>query len=162
MSFENALDQYKKNEMKSHVKIDDVIIKAVQEVGEMIETKTENNLENLAKETADAVVNILSASKWVDVVPDSENIVEKLHTSDTDLFIHMKRRTQGIQWLRKRYSRDNVTKEELKTITEEFLSHVLSYGWVKKSFEEILQTNTNKTFAIAHIILDHEGRGITD
>jgi NTP pyrophosphatase (non-canonical NTP hydrolase) len=63
MSFENALDQYKKNEMKSHIKIDDVIIKAVQEVGEMIETKTEKNMENLAKETADAVVNILSASK---------------------------------------------------------------------------------------------------
>ncbi|MEI8253250.1 MAG: hypothetical protein WCG25_05970 [bacterium] len=40
----------------------------------------------------------------------------------------MKNRTQAIQALRKRYSRDKVSKEELKNITEVFLSHVLSYG----------------------------------
>jgi len=144
MTFPQALDQYKKNEILAHVELDDVIIKVTQELWEMLEAKMDNNYEELAKETADTVVNILSASKWVDVLPDIENISNEENISSKDLFIQMKNRTQAIQWLRKRYSRDQVSKDELKTITEIFLSHVLSYWWVKKTLEEILQINTAK------------------
>lgn len=144
MRFPQALDQYKKNEILAHVELDDVIIKVTQELWEMLEAKMDNNLQELAKETADTVVNILSASKWVDIIPDIENISNKENISSEQLFIQMKNRTQAIQWLRKRYSRDNISKQEFKNITEIFLSHVLSYGWVQKTLEEILDTNSVK------------------
>ncbi len=144
MKFPQALDQYKKNEILAHVELDDVIIKVTQELWEMLEAKMDNNLQELAKETGDTVVNILSASRWVDVIPDIKKISDSENISSKQLFIQMKNRTQAIQALRKRYSRDQVSKEELKNITEVFLSHVLSYGWVKKNLEEILKTNTDK------------------
>ncbi|MFZ2151005.1 MAG: adenine phosphoribosyltransferase [Candidatus Absconditicoccaceae bacterium] len=144
MRFPQALDQYKKNEILAHVELDDVIIKVTQELGEMLEAKMDNNLQELAKETADTVVNILSASKGVDIIPDIENISNKENISSEQLFIQMKNRTQAIQGLRKRYSRDNISKQEFKNITEIFLSHVLSYGGVQKTLEEILDTNSVK------------------
>ena len=144
MSLPKALKQYKKNEIMAHVELDDIIIKASQELWEMIEAKIDNNLQDLEKETADAIVNILSASKWVDIIPDIENIQYDKNVSSEQLFIQMKKWTQAIQALRKRYTRDQITKEEFKIITETYLSHVLSYGWVKKSLEEILETNNIK------------------
>lgn len=144
MTLTQALDHYKHNEILAHVQLDDVIIKVAQELWEMLEAKRDNNLQELAKETADTVVNILSASKGVDILPDNENISTKENVSIQELFIQMKRRTQGIQALRKRYSRDQISKQELKTITEDFLSHVLSYGWVQKTLEEILNINSAK------------------
>lgn len=144
MSLIKALEQYKQNEILAHVELDDVVIKVTQELWEMIEAKIDNNLQELQKETADTIVNILSASKWVDVIPDIDNISNKENISSKQLFIQMKNRTQAIQWLRKRYSRDHVSKAEVKNITEIFLSDVLSYGWVQKSLEEILNTNSAK------------------
>jgi adenine phosphoribosyltransferase len=144
MNFPQALDQYKKNEILAHVQLDDVIIKVTQELWEMLEAKMDNNLQELAKETADTIVNILSASKWVDVIPDIQNISYKQSISSKQLFIQMKNRTQAIQALRKRYSRDQVSKEEFKIITEDFLSHVLGYGWVHQTIQEILNINSTK------------------
>ncbi len=144
MTLLQTIESYKKNEILAHVELDDVIIKVTQELWEMLEAKMDNNLQELVKETADTIVNILSASKWVDVIPDIEKISNIENVSSKQLFIQMKKWTQAIQGLRKRYSRDNISKDELKTITEVFVSHVLSYWWVQKNLEEILHTNSTK------------------
>lgn len=144
MEFSQAIDQYKQNEMLAHIELDDIIIKVTQELWEMIQAQSQNNLPELQKETWDTIVNILSASKWVDIIPDIQNISSNTATSIKDLFLEMKNRTQAIQSIRKRYSRDNVSRQEFKIITETFLSHVLSYGWLQSSLEDVLKINWAK------------------
>ena len=58
----------------------------------------------------------------------------------------LKKWNEAIQTLRKRYTRKEISPEELTTTTEEFLSRLLSYGNIQNSLEEILETN-GKEFA---------------
>ncbi|MEI6426213.1 MAG: adenine phosphoribosyltransferase [Candidatus Absconditabacteria bacterium] len=144
MTLKESIKNYKQLELLAHVELDDVIIKVTQELLEMFEAKLNNDLIETQKEAGDTIVNILSASQEVGVSPDAEQISNDLDVSDAQLLLQMKERNQGIQALRKRYSRDRITHEELKTITETFLSHILSYGNVQKSLEEVVHHNTDK------------------
>jgi len=128
----------------AHVELDDVIIKVSQELLEMLEAKANHNTIELEKEMADTIVNILSASSEVGAIPHTENIVNHAEVSDSELLMTMKQWLHCIQSVRKRYSRDNVSQPELTTITEEFLSQILSYGGSQKSLEEIIKHNTEK------------------
>lgn len=144
MSFHKTLEQYKQNEIMAHVELDDIIIKVTQEIWEMLEAKLNNNRLEVKKEAWDAIVNILSASAWINILPDEKYIYNRKTVSNEELFLNMKSRIQSIQAIRKRYSRDNIDKEEFQRITEIFISHVLSYWWVKKTLEEILKVNSIK------------------
>lgn len=144
MSFIDALQTYKQYELKAHIELDDVIIKVSQELLEMLEAKHTNDAVELEKETADTIVNILSASYEVGIIPNEAHITKKDDISDIELLMHMKERLQWIQSIRKRYSRDRISKGKLTTLTEEFLSQVLSYSNVQTSLKDIIQHNTDK------------------
>ena len=144
MTLTNAIQSYKQLELLAHVDLNDVIIKVSQELLEMLEAKANNALEELEKETADTIVNILSASNEVGITPNEEKTIKKSEVSDSALLMTMKQWLQSVQAIRQRYSRDKVSREELTTVTEEFLSQILSYGNTQKSLEEILKHNTEK------------------
>lgn len=144
MTLLQTIESYKKNETLAHIELDDIIIKVIQEIWEMLEAKLNNNWLEVKKEAWDAIVNILSASAWINILPDEKYIYNRKTVSNEELFLNMKSRIQSIQAIRKRYSRDNIDKEEFQRITEIFISHVLSYGWVKKSLEEIIKINSEK------------------
>ena len=144
MTLIDSIKTFKENELLSHVELDDVIIKVSQELLEMLEAKINNDTEELRKETMDTIVNVLSASAEVGVVPNPDTLSRTLEVSDPLLLMGLKKWNQGIQALRKRYSRDVISPEELTTTTEEFLSQLLSYGQVDNSLEEILEINGMK------------------
>lgn len=63
----NSLKPYHDLEIDAHVSLDDVLSKTTQEMGELLTAIRDNNEPETAKESADLLINILSASSHVGI-----------------------------------------------------------------------------------------------
>ncbi len=58
----NSLKPYHHLEIDAHVTLDDVLSKTTQELGELLVAIQENNTPEIQKESADLLINIVSAA----------------------------------------------------------------------------------------------------
>ena len=136
--------QYKELETISHIWIDDVINKVTQEVAELIEAFNNWDQDEMYKEASDVLVNILSVSNnlWINT---EENLSHMQLTEDPMRLVQLNWKwNQKVQWLRARYSRENVTIEDVSIITSELIKEVMNYSDPESSMVEMIQNNIEK------------------
>ena len=139
------LKDIKKLERESHIWIDDVINKVTQEVCELLEADLNNDELEKHNEACDVLVNIYSVAEelWLDLDFDRDNSLENPKTA-LELAILLWNWNSKIQWLRSRYSRDDVTIEDTQNITVEFINEILNYTKPNFSIEEVFEKNISK------------------
>ncbi len=136
------MSEYKSIETYSHISLDDVLNKVTQEVGELIEANLNWDNEEMYKEAWDVIINILSVCEelWIDINTDSE----KTEINSSKLAILTWKWNSKIQWLRNRYSRENVKIEDVQEITSDLVKAVLNYSDPTMDLSQIIKRNTLK------------------
>lgn len=134
--------EYKSIETYSHISLDDVLNKVTQEIGELIEASLNWDNEEMYQEAWDVIVNILSVCEelWIDINADSE----KTEINSNKLAILLWKWNSKIQWLRNRYSREDVNIEGVQEITSDFVKTVLNYSDPKLDLSQVIKRNTEK------------------
>jgi adenine phosphoribosyltransferase len=138
MQYEKKMQEYIGLELQAHVTPEQVLNKVTQEILELKLWNKHNDIENIAEETRDAIVNILSATYHAGVMVDEQNLQRDLVVTNDDLDITMLDWNEAIQGKNRAYSRKVVSTAELQKKTETFLSTVLSYGRSQESLTELL------------------------
>lgn len=136
------LSEYKQIERYCHITVDDVINKVTQEVWELVEAYINWDNEEMYKEAWDVLSNIFSLSYELWLMPEVGILNEK--KSISELFILLWKWNSKIQWLRKRYSRENVWLNEASEITSELVNEILSYSNPNLSVFDMIEKNTQK------------------
>ena len=136
------MSEYKSIETYSHVTFDDVLNKVTQEVGELIEASEDWNNEEMYKEAWDVIINILSVCEELGIDINTES--EKTKINSTKLSILTWKWNSKIQWLRNRYSREDVKIEDVQEITSDLVKTVLNYSDPSMDLGQIIKRNTNK------------------
>ena len=135
--------KYKELEKKVHVSFDDVMNKVTQEVSELIEAHAAGDIPEMYKEAWDVIVNIYSVAHelWfdIDLKSDGENDRNPLALS-----ILLWKWNSKVQWLRSRYSREDIHTWEVQNITAELIKMVLNYSDPLMDIEQIIEKNTVK------------------
>ncbi len=142
-TLDTLLSDYRALELSAHASLDDVMNKVTQEVSEILEALESNNPQEVAKEAADALVNVLSVSSALGTLPA---IPERPATRPTDrqLLIHLGRWNDSIQTLRGRYTRKAPDLETAKELTQTLVRDILSYIDPMVSPEDIIRDSTEK------------------
>ena len=145
MDIKSLLRDYKELESLAHVWLDDVIHKVSQEIWELIEAYVEEDREEMYWEASDVVVNVLSVAfeLWLDI-DDLEGERDIKNASSTLLSILHWKWNQKIQWLRWRYSREEVSPDDASNITRELVKEVLNYADPNIKIEQIFERNIGK------------------
>ncbi len=139
------VQDYKKIEAEIHLSIDDVIHKVTQEVGELIEADMNGNISETYKEANDVIINVCSVAQELWLNMDFWEKDEKNTKKDPrELSITLWKWNTKIQWLRKRYTRQDINREEVQEITWEFIRLLLEYSHPDLSIEDIIVKNTEK------------------
>jgi len=136
------MQNYKSIEAYSHITFDDVMNKITQEVGELIEANLNWDNEEMYKEAWDVIVNILSVCEELGI--DINETDEKTEINSTKLAILLWKFNSKVQALRNRYSRENVTVEEVQTVTTLLVKEVLNYSDPNTDITQIIKNNTTK------------------
>jgi adenine phosphoribosyltransferase len=138
------MGQYKKIEKYSHITLDDVINKVTQEVWELVEAFDNWDNVEMYKEAGDVLINIFSVSSelWIEIDFDSNLDISKKTISQ--LFILLWNWNTKIQWLRKRYTRENISIEDAWNITTELVSEILNYSDPNLTMLEIIDKSIEK------------------
>lgn len=136
------MSEYKSIETYSHVTLDDVLNKVTQEVWELIEASEDWNRDEMYKEAWDVIINILSVCEelWIDISESNE----KTDINSTKLAILTWKWNSKIQWLRNRYSREDVKVEDVQEITSDLVKTVLNYSDPSMDLGQIIKRNTSK------------------
>jgi len=138
------MKEYKDIEFKAHIELDDVINKVTQECGEIVEARENNDSDEMHKESADALVNVLSASHELWASPDIENIEQSEEVSPSKLFMDLANWNTKIQGFRNRYSRQTETVESVLKATNILVWDILSFSNHEVSPLEMIENNTKK------------------
>lgn len=136
------MSEYKSIETYSHVTLDDVLNKVTQEVGELIEASENWDNNEMYKEAWDVIINILSVCEelWIDISESNE----KTEINSSKLAILTWKWNSKIQWLRNRYSREDVKVEDVQEITSDLVKAVLNYSDPSMDLGQIIKRNTAK------------------
>lgn len=134
---------YKSLERKEHIVIDDVISKVLQEVSELFAEIQSENKEDMFSEAGDVLINIVSVAQelWCNIQDIFE--LQKTPISEDMLWMIAAWNTR-IQSLRWRYSRNEVSLEEVESSTKVFISHILNYTDPWKNIWALIETNLQK------------------
>jgi NTP pyrophosphatase (non-canonical NTP hydrolase) len=138
------VQDYKKIEKEIYLSIDDVIHKVTQEVGELIEADMNGNISETYKEANDVIVNVCSVAQELWLNMDFWEKKEENIKDPRELSITLWKWNTKIQWLRKRYTREDVKIEQVQEITWEFIRLLLEYSDPDLSIEDIIVKNTEK------------------
>ena len=135
--------KYKKLEQKVHVSFDDVMNKVTQEVSELIEAHLAWDISEMYKEAWDVIVNIYSVAHelWFDINLDPKNEDNK---NPIELSILLWKWNSKVQWLRSRYSREDIRIWEVQDITATLVRMVLNYSDPLMDIEQIIEKNSEK------------------
>lgn len=136
------MSEYKSIERDSHVNLEDVINKVTQEICELIESDIIWNKEEIYKEAGDVIANIFSVCYELGIDPVDD--FEKTEKNNTKLAILLWKWNSKIQWLRNRFSRDDVNIDEVQLITRDLVKNVLNYSDPNMSLVEIIDRNIKK------------------
>ena len=133
--------KYKKLEQKVHVSFDDVMNKVTQEVSELIEAHLAWDISEMYKEAWDVIVNIYSVAHelWFDINLDPKNEDNK---NPIELSILLWKWNSKVQWLRSRYSREDIRIWEVQDITATLVRMVLNYSDPLMDIEQIIEKNS--------------------
>lgn len=140
------LREYKKLEMLAHVWVDEIMHKVTQEVWELIEAHLSWDNDNTYWEASDVIVNILSVAEelWLEIW-DFDRTNQKAENTELNTLsvLHWKW-NQKVQWLRNRYSRENIWVDEATSVTKELVKEVLNYADPEIDLNQIVEKNTKK------------------
>ncbi len=134
---------YKALELHVHATIDDAMHKVTQEIAEMLEADISGDITETQKEAWDVIVNILSVATelWCDLdIKDSRDE----RKSPVQLMMMLWDWNEKVQGFRNRYSREEVSLDELSDNSSEFVSEVMKYVRENKSIDSILWDNIEK------------------
>ncbi len=134
--------EYKKIESYSHINLDDIINKVTQEVWELIEADMAWDKQETHKESVDVLTNILSVAHEMKLDFDIERPDQE--KDNTKLAITLWKWNSQIQDLRNRYSRKEISINEVSHTTKVFVETILNYSDPKKSLNELIENNTQK------------------
>lgn len=139
---QEQMSEYKSIETYSHITLDDVLNKVTQEIWELIEASLDWNKEEMYKEAGDVIVNILSVCEelWIDI----DTAWKKTEINSDKVAILLGKWNSKVQWLRNRYSREDVNIEEVQTITSDLVKAVLNYSDPNMDLSHIIKRNTSK------------------
>lgn len=139
------MQDYANLEKSAHVWIDDVINKVTQEVAELIEACILWDTSEMYKEAWDVLVNIFSVAEklWLNTDFEDERVWENTK-SPLDLTILHWKWNSKIQWLRGRYSREDISISEAQNMTWELVKEVLNYSNPDLNIEAIIENNVEK------------------
>ncbi len=148
-TLKDLVNEYRSIEINAHVDLDDIINKVTQEVSELVEAIISWNRIEMAKEAADSVVNILSASSsvWVQDIKDrwgrfyDDGILNK---DFGKLFVDLGKWNQKMQALRKRYSREDGCHSCLKDATNDLIDSVLAFVEPKINLSNMVSASISK------------------
>lgn len=138
---DSLMQDYKELELAAHATIDDAMHKVTQEIWELLEADARNDRWEMANEAGDVIVNISSVAYelWCEIEEVGRSN-EKI--SAHKLIMQLWDWNAKVQWFRERYSRDDISLEELQKVSNEFISEILQYS--DRGVEETLQANIEK------------------
>lgn len=145
LDIELLLKDYKSIEKEAHVWLDDVINKVTQEIWELIEAHSEWDIPEMYNEAWDVLANIYSTCEELclnldyNLSNDWENTI-----SPVDLVILHWKWNSKIQWLRSRYSREDVSIWDVQCITNELIKEVLNYSNPDLDIWQVISKNIEK------------------
>lgn len=137
------MDEYKTLELSVHATIDDAMHKVIQEVWEMLEAEMSGNISETQKEAWDVIVNVLSVATELWCNLDIHRSVSEKKTP-AELIMILWDWNWKIQSFRNRYSREQVSLEDLSDITSDFIMEILKYADPEKDINDILLANIEK------------------
>jgi len=136
-----SLKSYHDLEIDAHVTLDDALSKTTQELGELLTAIQENNTEEIQKESADLLVNIISVVGHVGLgIPEARNEVSRWAS---DLPILLAEWHRHIAARRNKYSRDIPDENILTNINQELVSILLPLTQLANT-EEVVQKCSEK------------------
>jgi adenine phosphoribosyltransferase len=125
----NSLKPYHDLEIDAHVSLDDVLSKTTQEMGELLTAIRDNNEPETAKESADLLINILSASSHVGIDYSLDNDGKKADEESENraqnlpiILAEWHREVAAVRW---KYSRDMPDDKKLTELTQRLTHHLL-------------------------------------
>ena len=137
--------EYKINEIKIHISLDDIINKVTQEVAELIKAHKNWNISEMYSEAGDVIVNIYSTldELWWNV---DFNLWWKKESKKNPINLTIMHWVwnQKVQAFRWRYSRSNVNLEDVEEISKSLVKEVLNYSNPDSNIWRIIQENTQK------------------
>ncbi len=136
----NSLKPYHDLEIDAHVTIDDALSKTTQELGELLTAITENDEPEIAKESADLLINILSVASHMGVDTENNTAEKEGHEKLPILLAEWHR---SIAAQRNKYSRDTADDTVLKNITQTLISTLLPLTQLG-SIEKVVDRCTEK------------------
>lgn len=144
-NIDSLMQEYTGLEKKAHVWIDDIINKVTQEVAELIEASVLWDKSEMYKEAWDVLVNVYSVAEklWLGLeFEDKRNWYNSNSVIDLTI-LHWKWNSK-IQWLRSRYSREDISLCEAQNITGELVKEVLKYSNPDLDITQIIEKNIEK------------------
>lgn len=138
------LERYKGVERYAHVDIDAVLHKVTQEVAELSYAQSHETLAEVYSEAGDVVVNMLSVASelGVDIWSIRDEGREKVEAAV--LLKMLGDWNSAVQTYRNKYSRDDVSLDQLQSLTWEFVSTILSFADPCINLGRIIESNTQK------------------
>lgn len=137
----NSLKPYHHLEIDAHVTLDDVLSKTTQELGELLVAIQENNTPEIQKESADLLINIVSAAAHLGLeIPKWTN---KEPGEIAQLPILLAEWHRYVAAERNKYSRDIPNKEKLQNLTGELVDTLLPLSQLENT-EEVIKKCTEK------------------
>ena len=112
-----------------------------QEVLELLDAQKSGNQQEIFSEAADVLVNVLSFAQELGIEIRPEEIQRGEKGELLEIFSAW---NEGVQALRKRYSRKTATKTEVESLTKTFLAHILNYTAPDVDMSEIISSQTKK------------------
>lgn len=138
---ENLVKQYKEIERYAHIWFDDVMNKATQEVAELIEAQSQNDIAETQKEAKDALINILSISQDLWVLQETYS---PKTTSLVDLAVSHWKWNSLVNSYRWKYSRQKVTLEQVRSSTKDLVGNILSFLPENTDLKEVVSSCISK------------------